>query len=33
MNSPTARIDYQGNIPIETGGGKLDNAEILSGQS
>ena len=33
MFSPTARSDYQGNIPIETGGGKLANAEILSGRA
>jgi hypothetical protein len=33
MFSPTARTDYQGNIPIETGGGKLANAEIISGRA
>ena len=33
MNSPTSRLDYEGDIPLEKGGGFLDNAEILSGQS
>lgn len=33
MNSPTSRLDYEGDIPLEKGGGFLDNAEILSGQA
>jgi hypothetical protein len=33
MNSPTSRLDYEGDIPLEKGSGFLDNAEIISGQS